>query len=87
MAGALGDISRALRGVPECPLCDGPCTHELTRSEFAIPDRLPRSADGTGDPIVEPPKPPPRNRGRRRERKRAKHGPVEDRMRRPEDDR
>lgn len=65
--------------VPVCPVCDGPCVHELERSDVVFPDRLPRAS---GDP-VEKPRVVKRKRG-----KRKKRGPEEDRMvRGPQEDR
>lgn len=64
---------QASNPTPQCPVCDGPCTHEFERSDMRIPDKL----------TPEPPKPPkPNPRG-----KRAIHGPEQDRMVRPSEDR
>lgn len=65
--------------LPVCPLCDGPCTHDFPRSEYRMPDRLPESDHNEAKPA------PPVKENRRG--KRAHHGPAEDRMRRPSEDR
>lgn len=75
-----------LREAPTCPLCDGPCQHDLPLGPYRIPDRLVHTdADGVRhDPAApEPPAAPPVARGRRR----AKKGPAEDRAHHLEDDR
>jgi hypothetical protein len=78
-------LRRVLLGTPVCPVCDGPCQHELERSEFRFPDRLPESQDRTADPPpVKAPKP---NRRGRRPEHHAPQGPEQDRMVRPEEDR
>jgi len=79
-------LRRFLREVPDCPVCEGPCREAFERSKWVYPDRLPRAKDGSADP--EPVKPKKVNRrGRRPGRDMAVHGPIEDRMRRPSDDR
>lgn len=75
--GNLGVLRHFGAEVPRCPLCDGPCRHELPRSDRRFPDRLaetPPERRGSNDP--EPVKMPRLNRRGRR----AIHGPAEDRM-------
>lgn len=75
----LHGVARLLRGVPDCPICEGPCTHEFERSEFVIPDRLPKGEGSNPAPV----KVAKANlRGRR-----AHHGPEENRAKKPDDDR
>jgi len=71
------------REAPVCPLCnDGPCQEPFERGPYVFPDRLRRSDD---DPSraddVEPEPKPKRITGR------AHHGPENDRMHRPSEDR
>lgn len=68
-------LSKVGREVPVCPMCDGPCTHEFTRSEHRFPDALPK------DTPEEPTAPKPNRRGKRM------HRPSEDRAHRPSEDR
>jgi len=63
---------------PVCPICEGPCTHDLERSEYVFPDRLPRATDGSADPL---PEAEPRRAGKRA------HRPAEDRAHHPSEDR
>lgn len=80
-------IKRLFREIPTCPVCDGPCRHELTRSEYRFPDRLPRSDLGNRSADPDPEKPvKPNRRGKRPEHHEPK-GPKEDRMVRPSEDR
>jgi hypothetical protein len=68
--------------VPDCPVCDGPCTHEFERSDLRIPDRLPKANTTRPDGVDEPAREPkPNRRGKR------SHRPAEDRMHRPSEDR
>ena len=83
----LGGLKRLFRETPECPICDGPCTHDFPRSEFVFPENLPVGDPGNRSSM--PPEPPatkPNRRGRRPE-SHAPKGPEEDRMIRLEDDR
>ncbi len=83
----LSGLSRLFREVPECPLCDGPCTHEFERSEWVFPDHLPQGdpANRTADP--EPVKETKPNRRGRRPEVHTPKGPEEDRMVKPSEDR
>jgi hypothetical protein len=67
-------------------MCDGPCTHELERSEYRFPDRLPDTRPGFPGPEIPEPKPKVNKRGRRPEHH-APEGPEEDRMIKPSEDR
>lgn len=79
-------ISRLFREIPICPVCDGPCTHELERSEYRFPDRLPDTRPGFPGPPIPESTPKPNRRGRRPETH-APKGPEEDRMETLEEDR
>lgn len=78
----MGQSLRDLREGPEdCPICEGPCTHEMERGEYVLGGPRELHPDHPNNPKRKEAKAMPTKRphGKRR--------PAEDRSHRPSEDR
>lgn len=76
----MGQSLRDLRDGPEdCPICEGPCTHELERGEYVLGGPMDLHPSRTKEREEVEPVPQKRPKGKRR--------PAEDRARHRVEDR